>query len=179
MLNKDSLILVCVDFQGNLAMSMHNKEALLQNTRKLISGIKVLNVPIIWTEQNPQKLGPTLPEIAGLMTGITPVSKMSFSCCRNDEFMANLKAANRRQILLAGIETHVCIYQTAIDLKALGYDVQVVADCASSRTPENKTIGLERIKGCGATVTTAEIVLFELLETAEAPEFREIVKIVK
>lgn len=179
MLTLTDTILICIDWQGNLAQSMYRKEDLFKNLQKLISGLQILDIPILWTEQNPQKLGPTLSEIANLISHLKPISKMSFSCCGNEEFLRVLKAHTRKHVLLAGIETHVCVYQTAVDLISMGYEVQVVADCVSSRTLENKTIGLEKIKTIGATLTTMEMVLFELLRTAEAPKFKEIAKIVK
>jgi isochorismate hydrolase len=179
MLEQSSTILVCIDFQRSLTRVMVNREDLFKNTRKLISGLGVLDIPILWTEQHPRMLGPTVPEIAECMPDNTPISKMSFSCCLNEEFMKSLKAANRRQVLICGIEAHICVYQTALDLMSMAYEVQVVADCVSSRTLENKTTGLEKTKNAGADVTSAEIVLFELLKTAESPKFKNIVKIVK
>jgi nicotinamidase-related amidase len=104
---------------------------------------------------------------------------MSFSCCGEPAFLARLEALGRGQALLAGIETHVCVYQTAADLVARGCAVEVVADGVSSRTLDNKLIGLERIRGCGARLTSVETCLFELLRTAEHAAFREILKIVK
>jgi nicotinamidase-related amidase len=172
-------MLILVDVQGNLAQSMNNKEELFKNLENLVSGVLVLGIPIIWTEQNPQRLGPTIPEIAKLMAHIMPVSKMSFSCCGNERFLEALKTTNRKQVLLAGIEAHICIYQTAVDLLALGYEVHIIADGVSSRTPENKMIALGNMKDAGARLTTTEMLLFSLLKTAEAPQFKEIVKLVR
>jgi len=138
-----------------------------------------LGIPILWTEQNPEGLGPTIPEVANLLSGIKSVSKLSFSCCGNERFMEALRALNRNQVLLAGIEAHVCIYQTAVDLVNLGYEVQVVVDAVSSRTKENKLIGLERIREVGVSLTSTESVLFELLKVAKGSKFREILKVVK
>ena len=113
MLKIENASLLIVDIQGNLANSMYGKELLFKNAQKLIKGIQILGIPIICTEQNPKGLGPTIPEIADLLSNIQPISKMTFSCCQNDRFMQALKALNRKQILIAGIETHVCIYQTS------------------------------------------------------------------
>lgn len=179
MLELSNTILVCIDIQGNLAQAMHAKEDLFENLKKLISGSRILDIPIIWTEQIPQKLGTTIPEIAERMPDITPISKISFSCCGNEKFMQALKAANCKQVLIAGIEAHVCVYQTAVELISMGYEVQIITDCVSSRRLENKTIGLEKTKDAGAALTTTETVLFELLRTAAAPKFKEIVRIVK
>jgi len=159
---------------------MHNREKLFDSLKRLLSGVRALAVPIVWTEQVPEKLGPTLPQIAQCMPpGLQPVSKMNFSCCGCDAFMRELSAAKRTDVLLAGIETHICVYQTAADLIERGYRVHVVADCVASRTPENRDIGMEKMLAAGAQATSVETVLFELLRTAASPLFREIAGIVK
>ncbi|MFH1980593.1 MAG: hydrolase [Pseudomonadota bacterium] len=175
----EKAVLLIVDIQGKLAHSMHEKELLFKNVQKLIKGIQALGVPILWVEQYPQGLGPTIPEIAALLPTVQPIGKMSFSSCRNDGFVQALKACNRKQVLVAGIEAHVCVYQSAADLVAMGYAVQVVSDAVSSRTLENKKIGLERMKDAGVRWTSVETALFELLQVAEGEPFREIIKIVK
>jgi len=179
MLKMENVALLIVDIQGNLAHSMHGKELLFKNVQKLIKGIQVLGIPILWVEQNPQGLGPTIPEIADILSNIQPISKMSFSSCGNERFVQALKALNRKQVLIAGIEAHVCVYQTAADLVDLGYEVQVVADAVSSRTIENKEIGLQKMRDSGVSLTSVETALFELLKVAEGEQFREILKIVK
>jgi nicotinamidase-related amidase len=179
MLELDNTVLLIIDVQGKLARVMDNEEMLFENLQKLIKGAKILGIPILWTEQNPEGLGPTIPEVANLLSGIKPISKLSFSCCGNERFTEALRALNRKQVLLAGIEAHVCIYQTAVDLIDLGYEVQVVTDAISSRTKANKGIALEKMKKAGASLTSMETALFELLKVAEGPKFREILKIVK
>lgn len=180
MLNIDHTALLVIDVQGKLAQLMHDKEKLFANLARIIKGAQVLEIPIIWTEQVPEKLGQTTPEIAELLTGsATPLPKASFSCCGIPPFMAELQALNRGQLLLTGIETHICLYQTAVDLLNMGYEVQVVADAVSSRTAENKQVGLERIKAAGGIITSTEMALFELLRVAEGEQFRQIAKIVK
>jgi nicotinamidase-related amidase len=180
MLTVDNTALLVVDVQGKLAQLMHQKEALFANLEKTVKGAQVLNIPIIWTEQVPEKLGQTIPEIARLLVNsAAPISKASFSCCGVRPFMDALRRLDRRQILVTGIETHICVYQTTLDLLKLGYQVQVVADAVSSRTAENKQIGLARIKKAGAAVTSTEMALFELLRIAEGDKFRAIAKIVK
>lgn len=179
MLKIENASLLIIDIQGNLAHSMRGKELLFKNTQKLIKGIQILGIPIIWTEQNPKGLGPTIPEIADLMSNIRPISKMTFSCCQNDLFIQALKTLNRKQVLVSGIETHVCIYQTSLDLVDLGYEVQVVTDAVSSRNIDNKEIGLQKMKDYGVSLTSVETVLFELLKVAEGEQFKEILKIIK
>jgi nicotinamidase-related amidase len=179
MITTEDTALILVDVQGNLAQSMHNKEGLSENLKRMVKGAQLLGVPILWTEQNPDGLGPTMPEIAELLPNQNPVSKFSFSCCGSEQFMKELKALNRQNILIVGIEAHVCVYQTAADLVNLNYDVQVVADAVASRTPQNKQIGLEKSKAAGAGITSTEIALFELLKIAKGDKFKEIIKIVK
>ncbi len=179
MITTEDTALVLVDVQGKLAQAMHNKEELFENLKKIVKGAQVLGVPILWAEQNPDGLGPTIPEIAELLPNQKPVSKLSFSCCGNEHFMKNLKAVNRKNMLVVGIEAHVCVYQTAADLISRQYDVQIVADAVASRTPENKAIGLEKCKYAGASLTSTETVLFELLKEAGGERFKEIIHLVK
>ena len=179
MLKIDNTALLIVDIQGNLAHLMHGKDLLFKNVQKLIKGIYILGIPILLVEQNPQGLGPTVPEIADFLKNIQPISKMSFSSCRNDRFLQALNALYRKQVLIAGIETHICVYQTSAELVELGYEVQVVADAVSSRNIMNKEIGLQRMRDSGVSLTSVETALFELLKVAEGEQFREILKIVK
>jgi nicotinamidase-related amidase len=179
MLDIDRTVLVVVDVQGKLAEIMHEKESLYQNLRRLIMGTKALAIPIVWTEQIPEKMGPTVPQVKKLLENIQPISKKYFSCCGEPGFMASLAAIARKQVILCGIETHVCIFQTAADLLSRGYEVHVPADAVSSRTLSNKLTGLDRIRAAGGIVTSVETALFELMRTAEHPAFREILKIVK
>ncbi|MDZ4184238.1 MAG: hydrolase [Desulfuromonadales bacterium] len=179
MLNKDNTLLLVIDIQGNLAQAMHDKESLFENAQKFIQGAKVFDIPIIVTEQIPAKLGPTIPEIARHLEGITPIPKESFSCFGCPQFLAELNRLGRREILLTGIEAHICVYQTAMSLLAAGYGVQIVADAVSSRTKTNKKIGIKRMKAEGARLTSTEMALFELLGSAANPLFKEIFKIIK
>jgi nicotinamidase-related amidase len=179
MLNTGNTVLVVIDIQGKLASLMHQKEAVYQNVNRLIKGARVLDIPIIWTEQYPEGIGSTIPEIAETLEGIKPISKMTFSCCRNNEFLEALKATERTQVLVTGIETHICVYQTTLELLDAGFEVEVVADAVSSRTPENKEIGLQKMKTAGAGLTGTETALYELLGVASGPKFKEILRIVK
>ncbi|MFO7707701.1 MAG: hydrolase [Desulfobacterales bacterium] len=179
MLQATGTQLLIVDIQEKLFRSMHAKEELLANALRLVRGARAQGVPIVWAEQNPKGLGPTVPELAALLTGVTPMSKFSFSCCDSEDCMSALRAGGRRSVLISGIEAHICVYQTAAGLTAAGFAVEVVADACSSRTPENKTIGLEKCRAAGAAITSVETALFELLRVAEGPVFKEILSIVK
>ncbi|NLI17523.1 MAG: hydrolase [Actinomycetales bacterium] len=179
MLPVDSTILVLVDVQGKLAQLMHERELLVANLGRMVRGAQVLGIPIIWNEQVPEKLGPTIPEVAELLTGLAPLPKNAFSCCGNPAFVDRLEETGRRQVVLVGIETHVCVYQTARDLLSGGYAVEVVADAVSSRTEANWRIGLDRVRQLGGGITSTEMVLFELLGVAEGERFRAIQRAVK
>jgi len=178
MLNVENTALVVIDVQGKLAQLMHEKETLFDNVKRIIKGAQVLEIPIIWTEQNPEGLGPTLPEIASLLDS-EPIAKFAFSCCGEEAFMRALEEVNRKQVLLAGIEAHVCVYQTAVDLVRLGYEVHILADAVSSRAASNKQLALEKMKDAGALLTSVEIALFELLKVAQGDKFKKILQIVK
>ena len=171
--------LVVVDVQGKLAQLMYEKEKLFSAIQILIEAAKILNVPIIWCQQCPQSLGATVPQIAELLAGIEPINKAEFSCCGCDRFGDRLAALGRHQVLLCGIEAHICIYQTAVDLLRKGYDITVVTDAISSRTAENKQTAIDRMKTEGVNISCVEMALFELLRTAEHPQFKQIAKLVK
>ena len=179
MLQTEKTVLVLVDIQGKLAELMHDKETLYHNLRRLIQGARALSLPVIWMEQIPEKMGPTIHEVRELLTTEQPISKKCFSWCGESLFMAKLQATGRKQVLLAGIEAHVCVCQTAIDLIGQGYEPYVVADAVSSRTLSNKQIGIQRSSDEGAKITSVESALFEMMKTAEHPTFKEILKIVR
>jgi len=179
MLKMENAVLVVVDVQGKLATLMHNKEEFFSNVVKMIKGAKTLEIPIIWNEQLPDKLGDTIPEIKDALADMLPLVKNSFSCCGNGDFMKQLKAVNRRQVILVGMETHVCVYQTALDLLEGGYEVHLVADAVSSRTLDNKNTGIDAMRNMGAKITCVEMALFEMLRVAEGDMFKQTIKIVK
>lgn len=178
-LTSDGTVCLLIDVQGRLAEAMEGKERLFDNLCRLVRGLKALDVPIVWVEQLPGKMGRTIACLRDLLPGQAPVEKASFSCAGSATCMEALAATGRRQVLLAGIESHVCVCQTAIDLCGLGYQVEVVADAVSSRTAANRDLGLQRCARAGAGLTSVESALFELLGTAEHPAFRDVLRIVK
>jgi len=179
MLDLENTALVIIDVQDKLARVMSDRDELFLNLEKLVRGMQALGVPIIVTEQYPQGLGGTVPELAQLLSDVQPIAKLSFSCCGEECFLREIKALDRRQVLVAGIETHVCVYQTVVGLLGSGYEVQVVSDSVSSRTVENKEIGLEKMRSAGAGITSTEMALFELLRVARGEAFKEIIRIVR
>jgi len=179
MLEIQNACLVVIDVQGKLAQLMVDKESLFKNIRILIQAAKILDIPILWCQQVPEALGPTVPEVAELLADEEPIDKACFSCCGDERFTAELNALGKEQVLLCGIEAHICVYQTAMDLMEGGLDITIIADAVSSRTEQNRETALDRLSAEGANISSTEMALFELLKTAKHPQFREIARLVK
>lgn len=175
----DSSVLLLVDVQGRLARLMHRSDAMIRQQRLLIEACQLLGVPIVWAEQVPHKLGPTVEELASLLTDSSPIHKVSFGCCAQPELMSAIEAHHPRHILLAGIEAHVCVWQTAAGLLSRGYGVHAIEDAISSRHKANKKIGFRRMQQAGAFISCVEMVLFELMVHAEHEQFRAISALIK
>jgi len=178
MLKKENALLVFIDVQGRLSELVDGSEILFENLQRLLKGMNALNVPVIATEQLPEKLGPTREEFQENISSPI-IAKSSFGCCGEPAFFQTLEKTGRKQIILCGIETHVCIYQTAMELLASGHKVYVVTDAVSSRNPANKTLALRRMENEGVRLTGTEMVLFELLGDAKDPAFKSVLQIVK
>jgi nicotinamidase-related amidase len=179
MLSKENTVFVLVDVQGKLAQIVQDSEKMIENLKTLIRGLRILDIPIVWLEQYPEGLGPTNPKLVEHLQGIEQIRKITFDACKNPTFIQAMEKIGRKQVLIAGIETHICVFQTATGLKDLGYEVQVVADAVSSRTILNKEIGLEKMKLLGIHWTSVEISLYELMETAEGEHFKLVLKLLK
>ena len=178
-LRKENAALVIVDIQERLAAAMSEKQKVLTNTLHLIEAAKLLALPLLVTEQYPKGLGPTVPEIREAIQVLTPVEKITFSCCGEQLFVKAVRDASRKQIILVGMETHVCILQTCLDLLKEGYAVHVVSDGVCSRSKQCYTAGIEFMRDAGAVITCAETVLFQLLEKAGSEEFKVISRRIK
>ena len=171
--------LVVVDVQERLLPPIFEQQRVVQNTVRLIQGATVLRVPIFATEQYRKGLGATVPEVAGAIPGFAPMEKLAFSACGATGFIPALKRKKVSEAILCGIEAHVCVSQTCLDLLDEGFRVFVVADAVSSRTPENCRFGLDRMRAAGAVIVSTEMVLFELLEQAGTAEFKQVLTLVK
>lgn len=171
--------LVVVDLQERLLPAIFEKERVLQNALRLIQGAAALQVPVLVTEQYRKGIGPTVPEVAAAVPGFAPMEKLAFSACGAEGFVEALRASNRQDVVLCGIEAHVCVCQTCLDLIDQGFRVFVVADAISSRTAENHRLALERLAAAGAVLVSTEMILFELLERAGTDEFKRILPLVK
>lgn len=174
LLSRDASVLVVVDVQERLAPVIHGREGLLARVELLVAAAGLLGVPVLVSEQYPQGLGRTVEAVRrALPAGTIPVEKTEFSCAPVPEFAARLAALGRTQVVLAGMETHVCVAQTALDLRSRdGGSVWVAADATGSRRPEDARIALERLRAAGVGITTAEAVVFEWLRRAGTPEFK-------
>jgi nicotinamidase-related amidase len=178
-LNRTGAGLVVVDIQERLLPAIFEPELVVQETVRLIRGAAVFGLPVFVTEQYRKGLGATVPEIARELQGFTPMQKIGFSACRSDGFMAALSSKRCADVLLCGIETHVCVAQTCLDLLEAGLNVFAVADAVSSRTRENRCIGIERMRDAGAVIVSTEMALFELAGEAGTPEFKQILNLVR
>jgi len=180
MLSKDNTGLIVVDVQGKLATLVHESDQLIENVAKLVKGAKALNLPILWLEQNPERLGPTSEPIrVELETAHLPITKYTFDGCKEERFKLAVENAKVDTWLVCGIESHICVYQTALSLRQSGYRVELVTDCVSSRKAANKALALAKLTANGVVLTGLEMCLYEMVEDCRAPEFKDILALIK
>ena len=178
-LNPTSTILLIIDIQERILPVIHNHQNVVENTLKLIKGFKVINLPIFYTEQYPKGLGPTMPELKIQLSVAEYFEKMSFSCFGASNLFSKFRENKKSQIVIAGVETHVCVQQTVLDLLENNFQVNVAADAVSSRRENDYRIALDRMRSHGAEITTHESILFELLNVCGTDTFKQVSKIVK
>lgn len=179
MLNSEKTCLVLIDVQEKLAAVMYESARMVANCAVLLQIARTLEIPILWCQQYPKAIGPTVEPLRAHLHDLKPMDKLGFSCCRQPDFSAELERLEIETAILCGIESHVCVFQTAMDLIQKGLYVHVIADAVASRTPENKQIGLDRMNAAGAIVSSTEMLLFELLRTAEHPHFKTLSKLIR
>jgi nicotinamidase-related amidase len=172
LLDRARSALLLVDFQERLFPQVFEYKRVLSRVALMIFAAKQLQIPVLLTEQYPKGLGPTIVEIRQLLPDAKPIEKTDFSCVPSPGFRENLSALRRDQVVIAGIETHICVAQTALDLTSEGEKVFVVADATSSRRPMDAQIALQRLDRNGLTIITAESVVFEWLRRAGTAEFK-------
>jgi nicotinamidase-related amidase len=174
-------VLVVVDVQERLfnAMDAERRDDMVANVKILVSAAHRLGVPVMVTEQYPRGLGRTLPELRTLLGEAPPVEKTAFSCAGADGFLDRLRALGAERVILTGIEAHVCVLLTALDLLGRGMGVSIVADAVCSRRSANLEIGLEQARQAGAVITATETVVFQLLGSADSDAFRELSKLLR
>ena len=178
-IEREKSIGLIIDIQDRLFPVMDGKENLLSNCIRLIEGLQILGIPLTVTQQYTRGLGSTLNEISVLIPQFSPIEKNTFSCMDEPVFAVYLSNSGKTNVIICGIESHVCVLQTAVDLRENGYHPIVIADCVSSRKTEEKQIALNRFLSEGIRVSTAESILFELTRTAGTAEFKAISKLVK
>jgi nicotinamidase-related amidase len=179
LLKRDTSALLLIDIQEKILPVMDKPAQVINNSLKLIKGFKVMNIPIFYTEQYPKGLGATSSTLLKELEGLSAIQKMSFSCSGAGNLFPRLKDNNALQIIIAGIEAHVCVQQTVLDLLANDFQVNIAADAISSRSEFDFRTALDRMRHHGAEVTTTEAILFELLNICGTDEFKQISKIVK
>ncbi|MFW5931366.1 MAG: hydrolase [Desulfosalsimonas sp.] len=179
MLRKQDSMLLVIDVQGKLARAVHEADYVLSNQQKLAKGAKLFDLPVVLTEQNPKGLGATASEMQEILGDMPVFEKTAFNACLQPGFLSEIRNAARSQVLVCGIEAHVCVFQTVASLMDHGFEVHVAADSVSSRSAWNRETALQRMRQIGAVITSAEMALFELMEAAEGKKFKEFARIVK
>ena len=178
-LNRDKAICVMVDMQERLIPAISRHEEMTGSCKLLMEGLQLLNVPIIATQQYTKGLGETVQELKELTTDSPYIEKITFSCFGEPDFRKALKESKATQVIVCGIETHICVEQTVLDLIEAGLEVFVMADCTSSRFESDRETALRRMEKAGAVITTSEAALFELTKQGGTDTFRAISKLVK
>ncbi len=178
-IKKENSVGLIIDIQEKLFPVMWKKEELLIKCTILINGLNELEVPLVVSQQYTRGLGETIEEIRPLIPEFSPFEKREFSCCDEASISLKLEQMQAKNVIICGIESHVCVLQTAIDLKAMGMNPVVVMDCVSSRTPESIEMAKERFRFEGIMMTSAESILFELTRSSASPQFKTISKLVK
>ncbi|MBI0584048.1 MAG: isochorismatase family protein [Methanomassiliicoccus sp.] len=179
LLDKEDVQLLVVDVQERLVPAMPERDGTVANIGHLLELARLLDLPVTITEQNPRGLGGTIEAIASAAGEFEPLDKITFSCLDTEAIAARLRSAGRGTIVVVGMEAHICIYQTCLDLIARGCSVHVVRDAVCSRKSVDKETAVDNIRAAGAVVTTTETVIFQLLRCAGTPEFRAMSKRIK
>lgn len=179
MLTPENTLLVVIDVQGNLARVVAESESAILAVERLVQGAKLLELPVLLTAQVPEKIGHTIPEIAGLLPEQSDLPRVHFSIWQDDAVQKAIRSSGRRQVLLCGFEAHICLFQSSLDLTAEGFEVYLAADAVSSRNPYNKAIALQELANQGVHLTTVEMALFSLLRSAQPPAFKAISRLIK
>ena len=179
MLSAQGSLLLIIDMQGGLARAVEAAATRIHRTRLLLEAANRLAVPVIVSEHYPEGLGHTDPRLLPLLIHATNLPKLAFSCWREPGLRQAIEAAGRRQIVVCGMETHVCVQQTALDLITAGFATHLAADATGSRRAEDRTLGIERLRQHGTDIVTAEMVVFEWLERGEGPAFKALIPHIK
>ena len=176
LLDRGKASLLLIDMQERLVPAMANRDAILDNTRKLLAFAGIIGLPVVVTEQ--EKLGATILDLTPSRQRVEPISKITFNCFLTDQFVEAVRSSGRKSLILTGIEAHICVAQTAL-YAAPGFNVHVVRDAISSRSVDNCNTAVERMRLNGVTITSTEMVIYELLGRAGTDEFKSVLGLVK
>jgi nicotinamidase-related amidase len=179
MLQRDTTALVVVDIQGKLLSAIHEHERVLRNSLLLMRMAQVLELPVVLTTQYRKGLGDTLPEVLAAAPGVEPLDKVSFGCFGDDAIAARLAGLGRSQLVVCGIEAHICVAQTVIGARERGLEVHVAGDAVGSRAASNREVGLRRMERAGAVLSSAEMALYELLARSDGAAFKQMLPYLK
>ena len=179
LIKADQSCLIVIDVQERLVPAMQAPARVIRNSQTLMTAATRLDIPMLLTEQYPKGLGRIVPELQDLAKGGKVLEKMHFSCMNDPIFAAEFKALERRQAVIVGMEAHICVMQTGVNLMEQGYEIFVVTDATSSRTLESEKACLDRLSAAGAGIVTTEMVVFEWLGRAGTPEFKDLLKRIK
>lgn len=179
MLTPENTLLMVIDVQGNLARVVAESESAIRAVSQLVEGAKLLEIPVLLTAQVPEKIGHTIPEVAGLLPKQNDLPRVHFSIWQDPTVQQAIRNSERRQLLLCGFEAHICLYQSSLDLIGEDFEVYLAADAVSSRNPYNKEIALKELSSQGVHLTTVETALFSLLRSAQHPAFKAISRLIK
>ncbi|MBN1952665.1 MAG: isochorismatase family protein [Bacteroidales bacterium] len=178
-INRENTIALVIDLQDKLVPTAANSKELISSSICLLKGLKLLKIPILVTQQNTKGLGPTIPEINKTIGNFSYIEKMTFSCYREPAFIRVLNRIGKRNVIIMGLETHVCILQTTLDLLYNNFNPVIVHDCVGSSSETDKEVAIWRMRDVGSVITTCESILFELFREAGTDEFKELLKLVK
>lgn len=178
MINSEDTAIICIDLQEKLVNMPHNNPEIINNTLKVLKTASILNINTIITEQYPKGLGQTIEEIKNIHD-FKIMEKTTFSIVKTDEINKEIKKLKVKNIILFGIETHICVLQSTLDLIQKGYNVFLLKDCCASRNEDNHLTALNLMENYGAKICTVEIVLFNLLKSSKHPNFKEIQALIK
>jgi len=178
-LTPENTLLIVIDVQGNLARVVAESEQAIRAVSQLVQGAKLLEIPVLLTAQAPEKIGHTIPEIAGLLPDQTDLPRVHFSIWQDASVQQAIRNSGRQQLLLCGFEAHICLYQSSMDLSDAGFEVFLAANAISSRDPYNKKIALHELSSQGIHLTTVEMALFSLLRSAQHPAFKSISRLIR
>ena len=178
-LDKEKALLVVVDIQERLAVAMKKRKKVEANTSILIKAAEIMDIPVIVTEQYPKGLGHTTDHVKEALSKPEPIEKITFSCCGEDSFTKAVKDSGKTHVILCGMETHVCVWQTCLGLLDSGYIVHLASDATSSRSKDNYLAGVGLMRDAGAVISSTETICFQLLVRAGTEEFKKVSKLVK